>query len=284
MVMDAQFLATGENQHVFAGSDDIEGTAWVYKIPASFGYTLPFEHRFQAFRPKNSRERFLRFALVQVPRRVKVFQAPRRIGHGLLAAYCKRIRSNDFKRMLDILDYLSEQGVSDIPLPFTVIRKGEILLGIDEATIRYEGPILKQRRADYFFEKSVKLTTFDWSEFVHAQHRLWKRGVGLSSAGEILGPKNWALLDGRIHLADTGALTRDYHEARNCLSEETLDKRQENALDHLKQIGSTDPALEYFLFIRKQINQEKLDELWGADLKDRKSVQASGAAAPLSDI
>jgi hypothetical protein len=52
----------------------------------------------------------------------------------------------------------------------------------------------------------------------------------------------------------------------------------------LKQIGSTDPALEYFLFIRKQINQEKLDELWGADLKDRKSVQASGAAAPLSDI
>jgi hypothetical protein len=187
--------------------------------------------------------------------------------------------------MLDILDYLSGQGLSDIPLPFNIIRKGEIFLRVDETTIRYAGPILKQRRADYFFEKSVRLTTFDWSEFVQAQHRLWRSGVGLSSAGEILGPKNWALLDGRLHLADTGALTRDYHEARNCLSGEVLDKRQENALGHLKQIKSPDPALEYFHFIRKQINQEMLDELWGADLKGRKSVQANnGGATSLSDI
>jgi phosphoglycerate dehydrogenase-like enzyme len=54
-VSDLTFLATGYWQHVFAATGRPRWL-WVYKIPAAFGYILPFRYSFQTFWPKSRYE------------------------------------------------------------------------------------------------------------------------------------------------------------------------------------------------------------------------------------
>jgi hypothetical protein len=93
--------------------------------------------------------------------------------------------------------------------------------------------------------------------------------VALLEAADILGPRSWAVVDGRLQLADTGSLTRDHREARRSLAPERLDEREQIVLQRLalRESGSTTLAEEYFRFIRTELHQAAFDRLWCSALR-----------------
>jgi hypothetical protein len=290
--LDLTYLSTGVAQHVFVrtGKED----HWVYKIPAAFGYVLPHTHRCAKFNTANRYEKLLRQALIKVPRAVyragcgvpfplatqeRVVKSTRRpnllepllalpcsVGEKLTTIYLRRKQRNHFESMLRMIRYVSDHGLDDILVPYKIVPDGKATLRIDNRTIHYKGPILVQRRADFFFEKIERLTSFRWKELVEAQQLLWRIGVGFQTPGETLGPKNWALAHGRLRLADTDALTRDYDRVRNNLSEDRIDKKAAAVVKRMSKTDESEPVSEYFRFIRSEINQDKLARLWQVDL------------------
>jgi hypothetical protein len=91
---------------------------------------------------------------------------------------------------------------------------------------------------------------------------------------EALGPRSWALLDGRLCLGDTGALTTDYAEVYDALDPASLDVRVR------RQIGKSRPvdrADEYFAFVRREVSREQLERIWRAGVP--RGVTAKAAAA-----
>ncbi len=291
--LDLTYLASGYWQHVFTKTGE-PGDIWVYKLPAAFGYIVPIKPTDHLLSPRNRFEKALSFVLAIVPEGVwnQVQRLSRRmerrgpsflkgvstfaehlaelllrIGSRVLAAYCRPMRRRKFLAMLKLMEYLTGRGLYDIFLSFRIIREGEATLRVHSAAIPYRGPILVQRKADSVFEKGESYRCFDWRELVDAQHRLWRLGVGFSVGREVLGP--WSLLDGHARLFDTSGLTDDYRRARESISEESLAKRERAVLGELKERGAAAVAEEYFRFIRKEINQERLDQLWKADLGEK---------------
>lgn len=286
--LDLTFLATGYCQHVFTRTAE-PGDDWVYKIPAAFGYILPFKQSFRVFWPGHLYERALDFALLSLPNalcnrlhnRLTADGESRRLnmpdslvawllrsiqhlgdaGEQVVAAHCRRARGKMFARMLEMLEYLSRHQLTEIVLPYQIIRDSKAILRVAGNAHRYGGPILVQKRAG-LFENGERLDLFDWDELIQAQQRLWRHGIGFTGLREILGPQSWALLDGHLRLADTSALTRDYHLARRYLSEDQLDLGQRQAMRKLMEAGSSRHSEDYFRFIRKQINRQRFDELW----------------------
>jgi len=288
--LDLTYLASGYWQHVFTKTGE-PGDIWVYKIPAAFGYIVPIKPTDHLLSPRNCFEKGLSFVLAFVPEGIwnriqrlsrrmerrgpsflegifafaeRVAELPLRIGSGILTAYCRPMRRWKFLAMLKLMEYLAKRGLYDIFLPFRIIREGEATLRVHSAAVPYRGPILVQRKADSVFERGETYKCFDWRELVAAEHRLWRQGVGFSVRREILGP--WGLLDGHARLFDTSGLTKDYRKARESMSDESLAKRERAVLGELKERGAAAVAAEYFRFIRKEINQERLDQLWKADL------------------
>jgi hypothetical protein len=127
--------------------------------------------------------------------------------------------------------------------------------------------MLKQQRADMFFAMMGGLTTFPWRAIIQGQHRLWQHGFGLSEPVEALGPYNWALLHGRMCLADTAALTDDLHKIRRCLRERNMDRAVKRFLPDggrhpLPRKDPVPQVLEYCSFVRRGINERVLRQLW----------------------
>ena len=303
--LDLTYLATGNKQHVFVKTGEAAHD-WVYKIPAAYGYVLPFETRLQSYRPDTTPKKVLYSLLVRLPRfiyaaaherlirfderhQTKLFEGGLKFLEGfgqrsvaardqLLAACCKQLRLKNFESMLEQIEYLSSHSLADVLLPFKIVRDGKATLRVDGSLKSYRGPIFIQRKADLFFKECRALDSFDWNDVINAQHRLWRCGVALSDYYDILGPHNWALLDGRLHLADTSSLTRSFRRARQLLSEESLDQKVASMIRRLRAIpslGSASECLaaeEYFSFIRREINLEKLERLWKADLKKRGEI------------
>lgn len=250
--LDLTFFATGSWQHVFVTSGR-EAEPWVYKIPSAFGYVLPFNDA-RRYRPENLCAAVLDVALTHLPP-----------GERLLAAYWKRASLKKFTSMLGLIEDMSRDGLADLIPPYEVIRDGEATLRVNGRIAAYRGHILKQRRADFLFEGSENLPPFEWREVVEAHHRLWRRGVTFSTTTAILGLKNWGLLEGRLRLFDTSSLIRDARKVRRHLGREELYKREE-AMKRRTGGNRSKHELEYFRFIRREINQSKLDQLWRADL------------------
>jgi hypothetical protein len=287
------FLTTGAWQHVFVETETgREGERWVYKLPAAFGYVLPFNHPRCCFRANEIYARTLRFLLIRLPERFhekcyqrlmghagmprrfgrllklveRLIQWPPVLGEKILSRYLKRTTLNQFETMVDIMEYLSRQGLADTLLPYQIIRDGAAVLRVGGKEMAYRGPILKQKKADLLFEESENLESFDWQDIVRAQHRLWRHGVTLRRAHGIFGPRGWALLDGRMQLFDTSGLTKDIRVARRSLTENELDQREGSPLAQARPADSFGSAAEYFRFMRREINQDRLVQLWGADL------------------
>ena len=287
--LELTFLATGEAQHVFqkAGYD----AGWVYKIPAAFGFVLPFDHEFQKFRCKTTFERILRFSLQTIPKR---FSGRRRLsslslagsGQGSLdkgrgecnesllrsfgeygiAKYCKWLNLKNFEDMLSIIGSLNHRLPANGLVPSQPYGRVTVRLQINGNQLTYSGPMLKQQRADHMFVRSDEFDTFAWEDIVASQQDFWRHGIGLVSAGEILGPKNWALVNGRMLLADTSALSKDFNAIRRSLDPAILDGREQI---EMQQKGRRpeyrtrrSQAKEYFRYIRNEVNQEKLGRLW----------------------
>jgi hypothetical protein len=277
------FLATGTWQHVFvsvdkearaansqaretedearAANEEVRAPlrsprAWVYKIPAAFGYVLPFEHP-QRFRSEKLSERTTHALLARLRR-----------GEKLLAAHLRRRSAERFDAMLALVEFMCESKLSDILLPCEIVRDCEAELHVSGATIAYRGHVLKQRRADYLFERSEHLRSLDWREIVEAHHRLWRHGITFETSTAVLGLKNWALFEGRLRLFDTSSLTSDPRRVSRALAPKELDRREQFARTKQTTGGdASEPLVEFFRFIRREINRAKLEQLWRADLR-----------------
>lgn len=254
--LDLTFLATGTWQHVFVRTG-VEADGWVYKIPAAFGYILPFDHM-QRYKPEKFSAKRLGYALAHFL-----------LGSRVIAAHLKHLSSRNFEAMLKLIAEMERDGLSDILLPCQLIRDGAATLRVGENLLPYRGAILMQRRADYLFEKSENLRAIEWRELVQAHHRLWRHGITFSTPTAVLGLKNWGLLEGRLQLFDTSSLTRDPQKVRRVLSHEALDRREETLIRQAVEKRSSEPIEEYFHFIRQEINREKLDQLWRASLSTK---------------
>lgn len=245
-------LATGTWQHVFVNEDEAE-QLWVYKLPAAFGYVLPFAHP-QRFRPASLPAQICAALCLRLP-----------CGAKLYAAYLRRASRQRFARMLALIEQLDRHGLADIMLPCAALRDAAARLEVAGATFAYRGDILKQRRADYLFERSENLRSFEWREIVAAHHRLWRCGITFSTTTAVLELKNWALLDGRLQLFDTSSLTSNPRRVRRVLGAAELDRREQAIARKAVERKSAEPLVEFFRFIRRELNRDKLDQLWRAD-------------------
>ena len=245
--LELEFFATGEEQHVFtcaATQDD----RWLYKIPAAFGWILPGDH---ALRSHFLKGRFGRALL-----RFSTFDR-------LDLAYMRAEKRRIHLRMVEELTRLERLGIADVVLPFRILRGAEATLRVAGATLRYRGHVVMQRRADRFWEKVADLASLDWTQFVAVQHRMWRHGIGLASRRDVLGPRCWGSIDGRIALADTGTLTASRTEARAALEPTALARRVEK---HVARLADREPARAYFDFIVPRLSERVFDELWCADV------------------
>ncbi len=247
------FLATGTWQHVFVNHDE-DDAGWVYKVPSAFGYILPFKHA-QRFRASSVAARVGGSLAAQTPFISRMY-----------AARLRRVCLKNFEHMLALIETIEGHGLSDILLPCATLRDTAVVLEVEGVTVYYRGPLLRQRRADFLFERSENLGSFEWREVVEAHHRLWRCGVTFSTTTAVLELKNWALLDGRLRLFDTSSLTRDPRSVRGQLNEAELDRREAAVLRRTAERNSQEPLLDYFRFVRRELNRDKLDQLWEADL------------------
>jgi len=290
--LDLTYLATGTCQHVFVKSDEAS-PRWVYKTPATMAYALYVLPRLRKYTPPKGVKSALFAALLRFPEELyegvqgrlaagvrphlcgrlgliltltdRFFGCARAGRDKLLAEYYRKSREQKFKAMLRMMEYLSRHGLAEVLVPYHVIHLGSAVLHINGTTIAYRGPLVVQQWADVI-DTSARLDAFPVRELVAVQHRLWRHGVALTDDIEILGPKNWALLDGRLYLADTSSLTRDFDQAYRSLGKKDLDARQRETLQRLRS-GLGKEAEEYFRFVRREINQDRLQRLWKADLR-----------------
>jgi hypothetical protein len=287
--LDLAFLGSGAWQHVFVGSGD-GGTEWVFKVPAAFGYTIPLRPRLRALTPSRPHKRALHWLLLAPDRLAARFDAagtaPTADTRGWIrralvplatrsraaledgvAVYLRRDRRRRFVEMLEVLEQLSADGLADVLLPFRVIRGGAATLRMGDRVVSYQGPILVQRRAAFFGGGGLHVDRFVWQDLIDAQQRLWRRGVAFAEQNQILGPMNWALLDGRLRIADTSSFTRDARLARGLLDDASLDAKEGAVLARLDGSIPAESLRQYFRFVRSGINRERFDALWRADLK-----------------
>jgi hypothetical protein len=181
-------------------------------------------------------------------------------------------RRREFQRMLALLDYLAARKADHVLVPTRSIVGGRALLRVEGGTFPYRGPILLQRRTDFFVTSGRSLERYDWRDLVRAQQHLWRYGVAILETGEILGPKSWSCFEGELRLADTSSLTRDYEAARVSLSEARLDDRERLIRERLRDEGSDFPIDDYFRAVRAEINLESFHELWNSAVQPQSPV------------
>ena len=284
--LDLTSLACGSRQHAFlpTGAPD---HAWVYKLPSTSGVAEHYGMDLREYRPTGPLTTMLYGAFVKLPEERHRRRLAALVGRGapdeqlratdrryralceararsLSAAY-RWTRRRHFRRMLTLVDGMDAEGLSELMLPFRIVRDATATVRAGGVVGRYRGPMLVQRRAD-FFDRSGRFDAFDWNDVVVTQHRLWRRGVALSDANEILGPKNWALVAGRLRLADFSSFTRSMRTARRLLADDVLDERQQRVLGRVTSEGPPDMAelaRRYFEHVRAEINPSRFDQLWG---------------------
>jgi len=259
-MLDLTFLATGYRQHVFTrtGADD----GWVYKVPVAFGRVLPFDFgRIETIRPRNPVHGVAHALLIRCPRPLTA------VRNRALIAHFSRKRLREFRAMLRLLERLAERGADDVVLPYRSIPDANARLRVAGREYRYAGPVLAQKRADVFRVRAESLRAYDPAELIEAQHRLWAHGFAIVETGEILGPRSWSVVDGRLKLADTSSLTADRRLARQSLAPALLDERQAIVTRKLREAGSTFAIDEYCCTVRSEINEDTFDRLWGAALR-----------------
>jgi hypothetical protein len=283
--LDLTSFAWGTRQHVFlpTGAPDHE---WVYKLPSALGATEHYGMELRGYRPTGPLASVLYRAFVELPHsrhhrrlaqlarrgapecRLRAAEERYRIlcearGRSLAAAY-RWTRRRHFRRMIALAQELAARGLTDAALPFEILVDASAVLRAGDTVERYRGPVLAQLRAD-FFDRSGRFDAFAWDDVITTQHRLWGHGIGLSDANEILGPKNWALVDGRLKLADLSSLTRNRREVRRLLANDILDERQGRVVERLARESAPEAvalARRYFAYVRKQINPTRFDQLW----------------------
>jgi hypothetical protein len=284
--LDLTSLATGTRQHVFVrtGADD----GWVYKIPATAGIGSHYGRDLANYRPIEPMKAALVRIIVRAPdslhRRARARLTRFAGARGLTGALDRfhaafsdargrvmdvlyvRSRRQYFDTMLQLAPVITERSLGELMLPFHVLSRVDATLRVGDVARSYSGPMLVQQRAD-FFDRTGRFDVFDWDDVIRAQHRLWRCGLALSDANEVLGPKNWALVDGHLRLADLSSLTRSYRLASRVLRRGVLDERSGRVLSRLRNTNTAEYAMaeRYFQHVRREVNQERLAQLWKRD-------------------
>jgi hypothetical protein len=270
MPLTLRFLSTGTWQHVFADAN-AESVRWVHKIPAAFGYILPFRH------PNRLRPRKV------ATRTSYAFLARLAVGEKLLAARLKEQSCERFSEMLELVKFMCELGLRDILLPCEIVPTATAQLRVNDAVLAYSGPMLKQRSAEHLFEKSERLREIDWDALVEAHQRLWRKGITFNTSTAVLGLKNWALFEDRLRLFDTSSLTRDPSNMRFALSEAELDKKEFSIrANETVRCNSSEPLLEFFTYIRRELNSRTFEHLWRLDLRNDWQGEGPSRAAAIN--
>ena len=248
--LELEFFSTGEEQHVFVRPGD----AWLYKIPSAFGRVLPRDHALRSHVLKGRIGR----QLLRIP-----------FADRLDAAYMRRNKLRRHRLAIAKLLRVEERGIADVVLPFRYLPDAIAMLRVGERRIEYRGHILMQRRAEFFWETFVNLDALDWEQLVQVQYRMWRHGVGLASHRDVLGPRCWAQLDGRVALADTGSLTTSRDLARAALEPRALARR---IAKHAAREDGKEPVRAYLDFVSARLTQQAFDELWGTALEAGSAV------------
>ena len=258
--LELEYYSTGEDQHVFTRLGDPAGP-WLYKVPAAFGAILPRDHprRGHAIRTRLGR------SLLRLP-----------IVDRLDAAYMRESKRRRYRAMIKKLTLLERLGIADVVLPFRYVPRMRATLYLNGRTVAYHGDVLVQRRADFFWETFVNLAALDWEQLVSVQYRMWSHGVGLASHRDALGPRCWAMLEGRVALADTGSLTASQEEARAALDPATLARRFAKHLDHP---DGGEPMRAYIDFVGSRITQVEFDRRWRSARAGQEANRGATAGA-----
>jgi hypothetical protein len=285
LALDLTPLACGSRQHVFVPTG-CPASEWVYKLPSAAPITEQYGAELREYRPTSRVATLIYRAFVQLPNeyhdrsiatlvargasevRIRAVAARHRTicetrGRSLAGAY-RWTRRRHFRRMLAVAGQLERDGFLEVMLPFRIERDAVATLRLPGGDEDYYGPILVQQRAD-FFDRSGRFDEFDWDDVITTQHRLWAHGFGLTDTNEILGPKNWGLVDGHLRLADLSSLTRSRRAARALLDPAFLDEREGRVVRRLQREGNDDAlalAGRYFAHVRSAINVPAFDRLW----------------------
>jgi hypothetical protein len=100
----------------------------------------------------------------------------------------------------------------------------------------------------------------------------------------MLGLRSWALLDGRVYLADTSSLTRDFDLARQNLRSEALDIAAARAEKTMSTQTATNSIAEYVRCIRREIDEDRFVDVWGRGLDTVSLGHAEADVDTQSDI
>jgi hypothetical protein len=279
-ILQLRLLATGGNQHVFVEQEQ-EDCEWVYKIPAAFGYILPWDYprRLRRQEPRGRLKRLV-YRTLFAPRAAAVAAAnavePGRWAPGtpLEWAWAQYIRFNAtrrFNRMLHLMELLSARGAGELLVPYRIERDRSAVLHVYGRAIPWKGTLLLQRKVRFRNMKEI-IDHGRWEMLTEAQHRLWRQGIAVA---DVVRYTSWAVHDGRLCLADADSLTDSLRVARSHVSPPVM-KRTHRSLKN----ALTEQTVEEFLnHMNEHINEPALRRLWGADVHGNRRVAAETAVA-----
>jgi hypothetical protein len=246
-------LDSGASQHVLLPDDDPQH---VWKIPAVCNALLPTPISVVRFNPTVA----WKAAGWRTFRRV----APALLldrAEGSLIRYAALRRRQRFVRMLRVLQYLLRTTRGEpLLLPCHIVTAVSLQARWTGGVLVYRGAALVQRRADRFIAGRFD-SGFDTDAMIRAQHRLWTLGVGLDDGSAVLGPHDWAVLDGRILLGDTGSLTTDRGAVWRTLQPAVLDRACTFLLRRCTD-AQRDEATRHVARARAALTHEALQRIW----------------------
>jgi hypothetical protein len=246
-------LDSGASQHVLLPDDDPQH---VWKIPAVCNALLPTPISMDRFSPTIAWKAagwrtFRRAAPAPLLDRAE----------GTLIRYAALRRRQRFLRMLRVLQYLLRTAPAEpLLIPYHTVAVASLQATWSGGVLVYRGAALVQRRTDRFIAGRFE-SGFDTDAMIRSQHRLWSIGVGLDDGSAVLGPHDWAVLDGQTLLGDTGSLTTDRGAVWRTLQPAVLD-RARTFLLHRCTDSQLDEATLHFARARAALTHEALQRFW----------------------
>lgn len=257
--LDLVLVASGATQHVLARTDGRE-ERWLYKVPAVLDWLLP-AHPVRAtvsdwgvVRSLEARSRLLGSAARRV--------AGRGLMEVMLGWRLRRARVLAFRRMLEHLSALRRSPAAWVVAPWSARASAHARLRIDGRVLDYSGPLLRQRRAEPFFERPAGLARMRPTTLIAAHHALWRAGFAVADGAAALGPDGWGLIRGELRLCDTGSLTRELGTALRVHSDAVLDAWSAMRTSELAGTQEAGPFSAYVACVRPRVTARLLAERW----------------------
>jgi hypothetical protein len=252
--MTLRVIDTGQYQHVLAEDDDSD---WVYKIPAGWGYYLPYGGY-------GSRARVQPGWKAKIKRLVLRTGTGEYVGAGLSllpsihARYLRRQRLREFRRMIERLQLLPPSAEA-VVVPFRVVPEVHLRVRWEEYEFVYSGPTLLQKRVTFL--KPAHVTRIDPILFFEAHRALWDAGLGITEVPQVLGAAGWAFEGDRVLLGDTSSLSSRFKDVRRALIPSTL-AAEESRFYRMVGPANCSDAHAFLSTLRRRLTIGSLERHW----------------------